>query len=236
MATWKFLGRLDHQVKLRGFRVELEEIEAVLNRQPGVRESVVVVREDVVGDKRLVAYLVMEAQQRPTINDLRTVMQAHLPEYMVPASYIFLEALPLTLNRKVDRERLPRPERDRPELETQFVAPETVTEQEVAQIWQEILGIEHVGVQDNFFGLGGHSLLVTQVISRVRTQFGVDLPIRSIFEKSTIAHMAAAIDQTRQSDTSVPAPMIARTSRQRVNVQISTRGKLTVSQKQVDQQ
>ncbi len=200
LARWRadgnleFLGRLDHQVKLRGFRVELEEIEAVLNRQPGVRESVVVVREDVVGDKRLVAYLVMEAQQRPTINDLRAMMQTHLPEYMVPASYIFLEALPLTLNRKVDRERLPRPERDRPELETQFVAPETATEQGIAQIWQEILGIERVGLQDNFFGLGGHSLLVTQVISHLHTQFDEEITVRDLFTFPTIAQLAKHID------------------------------------------
>jgi amino acid adenylation domain-containing protein len=201
LARWRadgnieFLGRIDHQVKVRGFRVELEEIEAVLSQHPAVRESVVIVREDVPGDKRLVAYLVTETQQQPTTSELRAIVQAQLPEYMVPGIYMFLDALPLTINRKVDRQKLPKPDRDRPELETNFVAPQTPTEQELAQIWLEVLGIERVGVHDNFFELGGHSLLVTQIISRVRTQFGTEIAVRDLFTASTIAQLAKQIDE-----------------------------------------
>jgi len=201
LARWRadgnieFLGRIDHQVKVRGFRVELEEIEAVLNQHTAVRESVVIVREDIPGDKRLVAYLVTEVQQQPTTSELRAIVQAQLPEYMVPAIYIFLDALPLTINRKVDRERLPKPDRDRPQLETNFVAPQTPTERELAQIWLEVLGIERVGVHDNFFELGGHSLLVTQIISRVRAQFGTEIAVRDLFVASTIAQLATQIDE-----------------------------------------
>ncbi len=230
----EFLGRIDHQVKLRGFRVELEEIEAALNQHPAVRESVVIVREDVPGDKRLVAYLVTQDQQPLNTRELRASVLASLPDYMIPGSYIFLDAFPLTINRKVDQRRLPPPDQERPALEEHFVAPRTTTEQQLAQIWQEILRLERVGVQDNFFELGGHSLLITQVVSRIRDIFGVNLPVRSFFGASTIAQIAERIDQTqknsRATDTDTSASTILRASRQRVRAQVSKQGELTVTQ------
>ncbi len=191
----EFLGRIDHQVKLRGFRVELEEIEAALNQHPAVRESVVIVREDVPGDKRLVAYLVTQDQQPLNTRELRASVLASLPDYMVPGSYVFLDAFPLTINRKVDQRRLPPPDQERPALEEHFIAPRTTTEQQLAQIWQEILRLERVGVQDNFFELGGHSLLITQIVSRVRTQFGVEITVRELFTMPTIELLAKYLDE-----------------------------------------
>ena len=232
----EFLGRIDHQVKVRGFRVELEEIEAVLNQHPAVRESVVVVREDVPGDKRLVAYLVTEEQQHLPTRELRNNVLAQLPEYMVPSSYVFLEAFPLTINRKVDQRRLPAPDQERPALVETFVAARTATEQQLVQMWIEILRLERVGVHDNFFELGGHSLLITQVVSRIRDIFGIDLPVRSFFGTSTIALIAERIDQAQQigdgngAGTQVSAPTITRASRQRVRAQVSKKGELTVTQ------
>ncbi len=216
LARWRadgileFLGRIDHQVKVRGFRVELEEIEAVLNQHPAVRESVVVVREDVPGDKRLIAYLVTEADQRPTTSELRGIVQAQLPEYMVPTIYVFLEALPLTINRKVDRHQLPKPDYERPELEVNFVAPRTSTEEELAKIWLEILRIERVGIHDNFFELGGHSLLATRLISRVHDAFQVELPLRSLFVSPTIAGLTEQIEIARRTEKMIKLPPITR--------------------------
>jgi acyl-coenzyme A synthetase/AMP-(fatty) acid ligase/acyl carrier protein len=201
LARWRpdglieFLGRIDHQVKVRGFRVELEEIEAVLAAHPGVRECVVALREDVPGDRRLVAYLVTRPGERPGVSQLRTQVQQRLPEYMIPASYVFLDQLPLTLNRKVDRSRLPAPDEQRPELETQYLAPRTPTEEAIAGIWAELLTLERVGVQDNFFELGGHSLLVTQVVSRLRSHFGIEIAIVDLFTAATIEQLAARIDE-----------------------------------------
>jgi amino acid adenylation domain-containing protein len=210
----EFLGRLDHQVKLRGFRVELGEIEAVFTQHPAVREVVVVVREDTPGDKRLVAYVVSAQAQFPTISELRSFLQGKLPEYMVPALFVFLKALPLTPNGKVDRRALPRPDSTRPELETGYVTPQTPIEETVAGIWAEVLKVERVGIHDNFFALGGHSLLATQVISRIRTICQVDLPLRSLFEKPTVAGLSAVIMQTRANSSAQPVPGILPVSRQ----------------------
>jgi amino acid adenylation domain-containing protein len=218
-----FLGRIDHQVKVRGFRVELEEIETLLNQSAGVQENVVILREDVPGDQRLVAYLVTEENRRPTIGELRALVQAHLPEYMHPAHYVFLDALPLTLNRKLDRKRLPAPVQSRLQEENTFVAPGTPMEQDLATIWCEVLRVERIGVLDNFFELGGHSLLVTQIISRLRTRFGIDLPVRLFFGNVTIRQLASEIDQIRANSTGVTTSTIKRANRvtrQRINVQV----------------
>ncbi len=202
LARWRadgileFLGRIDHQVKVRGFRVELEEIEAVLNQHPAVQESVVVVREDVPGDKRLIAYLVTEVDLRPTMSELRGMVQAQLPEYMVPAMYVFLEALPLTINRKVDRRRLPKPDYERPELEASFVAPDTSTEQELAKIWLEISELNAWVCMITSSSWVDTSLLVTQIVSRVRTLFGVEVNVRDLFTAPTIAQLATQIDES----------------------------------------
>jgi amino acid adenylation domain-containing protein len=188
----EFLGRIDNQVKIRGFRIELGEIEAVLKDHPGVGEAVVAAREDISGNKRLVGYVVN--REPVQMVDLRNYLKAKLPDYMVPAAFVFLDSLPLTPSGKIDREALPAPDASRPELENVFVAPRMLTEELVAGTWAEILKLERVGIHDNFFELGGHSLLATQVISRLRESFNVALPLRSIFESPTVAGLAERVE------------------------------------------
>ena len=189
----EFVGRMDNQVKVRGFRIELGEIEAVLNQQPQVREAVVVVREDVPGDKRLVAYVVVEGGGVELIERLREQLRASLPDYMMPSAFVTLEGLPLTPNGKVDRKALPAPERM--VSEAAYVSPRTPTEEILAGIWAEVLKVERVGVHENFFELGGHSLLATQVVSRVRQACGVELPLREVFAGPTVAYLSASIER-----------------------------------------
>ena len=200
-GTIEHLGRLDYQVKIRGFRIELGEIEAVLSQHASVRECVVLAREDVPGDKRLVAYIVPSQDVAPARDKLRQVLQAKLPYYMVPSVFVLLEALPLTPNGKVDRQRLPAPEWERPELDKAVVAGRTPVEEMLAGIWAEVLGLERVGIDDNFFELGGHSLLATQVISRVRQVFGVELPLSYLFEAPTIAMFSDRIEKASRTET-----------------------------------
>ena len=189
----EFLGRNDHQVKIRGFRIELGEIESVLCQQPAVREAMAMAREDVPGEKRLVAYVVPSRERAPTISELRSFLKSKLPEYMVPSAFVMLDALPLTPNGKVDRRALPVPDHGYPELERNLVAPSTPVEEELAQIWSKVLSLEQVGIHDNFFDLGGHSLSATQVISLVRQAFHLDLPLLSLFEAPTVAGLAAML-------------------------------------------
>ncbi|MFE1744011.1 amino acid adenylation domain-containing protein [Coleofasciculus sp. H7-2] len=215
----EFLGRIDHQVKIRGFRIELGEIEAVLKQHPAVEQAVVVVREDVPGDKRLVAYSVLSQQQASRgestqlnlMSDLRSFVKAKLSEYMMPSAFVILKTLPLTANGKVDREKMPAPEQIRPELAGTFVAPRSSVEEVLAGIWAEAIGIEQVGIYDNFFELGGHSLLATQVISRLRDAFNVELPLRQFFDSPTVADLAVAIAQklAEQTDEEMMAQMLA---------------------------
>jgi amino acid adenylation domain-containing protein len=188
----EFLGRIDDQVKIRGYRIELGEIESVLSQHPGVRETVVVAREDEPGDKRLVAYLVA-ASQNSSVSELRDFLRAKLPEYMIPSTFVFLDALPLTLNGKIDRKSLPVPDRNRGELKQAYVAPRGPTEEILVGIWADVLKLDQIGIHDNFFDVGGHSLLATQVISRVRQAFQMDLPLRTIFEEPTIEELTMAI-------------------------------------------
>jgi acyl carrier protein len=188
----QFLGRLDHQVKIRGFRIELGEVEVALSQHPGVREAVVVAREDVPGQKRLVAYVVGK-KGMPGTSDLRGFLKEKLPEYMVPSAFVALEALPLTPNGKVDRKALPAPE-GRPELEEGYVAPRTPTEEVLSGIWAQVLGLDRVGVHDNFFELGGHSLLATRVVSRARELFQIELPLQTIFEAPTVAGLSHSVE------------------------------------------
>jgi hypothetical protein len=196
-GTLEFLGRVDQQVKLRGFRIEPGEVEAALARHPDVA---VVMREESSGDKRLVAYFVPRWEPAPSTGELRGSLRASLPEYMVPSAFVPLEALPLTPSGKLDRRALPSPDRVRPELESGFVAPRSPVEVLLATIWIGLLGVEPVGIHDNFFALGGHSLLATQVLSRIRALLQVELPLRTIFEVPTIAGLAAAL--TRQVEES----------------------------------
>ena len=187
----EFLGRLDDQVKVRGYRIELKEIEAALEDYSGIRAAVVMAR-DQEGAKELVAYLVMDGKPQAPVSALRGFLKTRLADFMVPSTFVFLESLPLTPNGKVDRRALPAPDRVRPEGE-RFVAPRTPVESQLAAIWTKVLRVDGVGVHDNFFELGGHSLLATQVISRVAESFGLRMPLRSVFEEPVLEDFAVAI-------------------------------------------
>jgi amino acid adenylation domain-containing protein len=204
----EFLGRVDHQVKIRGYRIELGEIEAVLEAHPTVRETVVIVNEDISGDKRLVAYVVLQADRPQTIDELRAFLQARLPAYSVPATLVRLDALPLTPNGKVDRRALPAPSMVRPELHEAYEKPRTSVEDVLAGIWTAVLGIDQVGIHDDFFDLGGHSLLATQVVSRLRDTFKVEFPLRGMFETPTVASLAQRIEVARRDTQGFQEPSI----------------------------
>jgi len=205
----EYLGRLDQQVKLRGFRIELGEIEAALMQHPAVQEAVVLAREDGSHEKRLVAYLVANQDPAPPpISELRGFLQKKLPEYMVPAAFVLLDALPLTPNGKVDRRALPAPERLHPDAERAYVAPRNPTEKKLTEISAQLLGVARVDIYDNFFEIGGHSLLATQLMSRLRDTFQVELPLRSIFEKPTFAELAEAIEQAKANGAHLRTPAI----------------------------
>ncbi|NEQ66973.1 MAG: amino acid adenylation domain-containing protein [Symploca sp. SIO2D2] len=196
-GNMELLGRGDHQVKIRGFRIELGEIEGVLTQHSVVRQAAVIAREDIPGDKRLVAYLVStiaEESRTAIVPELRRLIQAKLPEYMIPSAFVLLDDLPLTPNGKLDRRSLPAPNPDRPILEQEFVPPRTSVEIKLAQLWSKVLNIHPIGAKDNFFELGGNSLLAIRLLFQVRQVFGVDLPLRSLLEAPTVAHMAIAIE------------------------------------------
>jgi amino acid adenylation domain-containing protein len=188
----EFLGRIDHQVKIRGFRIELGEIETVLEEHALVGEAVVEARGDAGVDRRLVAYVVSRGPVQ--VVDLRNFLKAKLPDHMVPSVFVLVESLPRTPSGKVDRQALPAPDQDRPDLKNVFVAPSTPTEELIARTWADILKVERVGIHDNFFELGGHSLLATQVVSRLRATFRVNLPLRSLFECPTVADLSERIE------------------------------------------
>ena len=196
-GTIEYLGRIDHQVKIRGFRIELGEIEAVLTQHPHVRETVAIAREDVPGDKRLVAYVVLARHVASALSEVRQFLKQKLPDYMIPATFVMLDALPLTPNRKVDRKALPVPAKVRPDLEEAFVASRTAIEQQLADIWQQVLGLDRVGIHDNFLDLGGHSLLATQIITRIREVFRIEVLLESLLEEPTIAKQAERIETLR---------------------------------------
>lgn len=191
----EFLGRLDYQVKIRGFRIELGEIEAVLEQHPSVRASAVLAREDVPGDLRLVAYVVPRAGPSAPIQDIREFLRNRLPDYMVPSAFVTLEALPLTPNGKLDRRALPAPDDSGRERAKEFVAPQTPLEEKLAEMWRNILGVERVGIHDNFFDLGGHSLKATQLIYQINKTFQTRLPLPDLFEQPTIAGLALLIEE-----------------------------------------
>ena len=190
-----FLGRLDEQVKIRGHRIEPDEIVAALHAHPGVETGAVTALPGPDGELRLVAYVVAQPGASLTPTALRATLQARLPDYMLPAVFIPLDTLPLTASGKVDRERLPTPETVETLCDPEFVAPRTVVENRLAPLVAGLLGVGRVGVSDNFFLLGGHSLLGTQLIARLRDAFGVDLPLRTIFDHPTVADLAAEIEQ-----------------------------------------
>ncbi|NJK50529.1 amino acid adenylation domain-containing protein [Candidatus Gracilibacteria bacterium] len=189
----EFLGRIDNQVKIRGFRIELGEIEGLLLQYPGIQETLVTVREDVPGDKRLVSYIVLDRNVSCSPNDLQSFLKKQLPNYMVPSAFVMMDALPLTPNGKVDRRALPAPDEINTHLEATFVAANTLVEEMLAGIWAQILGLEQVSIHDNFFDLGGHSLLATQLIYLVQKNFQVELSPRCLFESPTVSGFAEYI-------------------------------------------
>ncbi|BAZ25556.1 amino acid adenylation domain-containing protein [Kalymmatonema gypsitolerans NIES-4073] len=200
----EFLGRIDHQVKIRGFRIELGEIEATLGQHPALQQNLVIVREDVPGDKRLVAYVVVHPEQvAPTSSELRGFLQEKLPEYMVPKAFVFLDVIPLNPNGKVDRRALPTPDTADFSDANSFVEPRNATEEALAAIWVQVLGLERVGIHDNFFEFGGNSLLATQVISRIRQNLSVEIPLRLLFETPTIAGLASAVTSLSFANTQI---------------------------------
>jgi natural product biosynthesis luciferase-like monooxygenase protein len=204
----EILGRLDHQVKIRGHRVELEEIEALLNEHPFVRESVVVARNGASQDKRLVAYVIPRNGQQVTQRQLREYARERMPEHMVPAQVVLMTAFPQTPNNKTDRNALPAPAIGTVEIEPRFEPPSSAAEESLAALWSELLGLERVGRHDDFFECGGHSLLAVQLIRRVRVQFGIDLPLKNLFEHPTIAGLAKAIDALTWSAAEPPSPPV----------------------------
>src|SRR5258708_6701071 len=191
----EFVGRNDYQVKIRGFRIELGEIEARLAEQAGVREAVVVAREDGAGDKRLVAYYTSAetSGEQAGAEVLRAPLSTKLPEYMVPAAYVRLESLPLTANGKLDRKALPAPEADAYAARG-YEAPVGEAEERLAEIWAEVLKLERVGRHDNFFELGGHSLLAVRVITRLRRALGVEVTLADLFERPVLADFARGLE------------------------------------------
>ncbi len=210
----EFLGRQDHQVKLRGFRIELGEIETVLSQHETVRKAVVIAREDAGGERQLVAYVVCsQSGATPSASGLRAFLKQKLPDWMLPASFIVLDALPLTPHGKVDRRALPAPDHARAESERAFVAARTKTEEVLAGIWSRLLGIERVSIHDDFFELGGHSLLGMQLISRVREALGVELSVRALFDAPSICAFAAKVEAARADVPGLALPPLERASR-----------------------
>ena len=200
-----FLGRLDYQVKIRGHRIEPGEVEAALRKDPHVREAVVVDQND-NGDKRLVAYIV--ADTGLSLSALQKSLSEQIPDYMMPTGWVLLDEIPLTPNGKVDRAALPEPGRMRLDTGQSFVAPPTLIEEVLAAIWRQVLRVDRVQTSDNFFWLGGHSLLATRIISRIRENFQVELPVRSLFEAPTLAELSHRIESAMRSGSSLAPPAI----------------------------
>ncbi len=207
----EFLGRLDFQVKIRGYRVELGEIESVLEQRPEVGQVVVADRADANGMKRLVAYLTVNAgaQNENPIAELRSYLQRHLPDYMIPGAFVVLDELPLTPNGKIDRKALPDPDGAALVSSVEFAPLQTPTEQILAGIWIDLLRLQRVGRYDNFFELGGHSLMATQALARLRGTLGVEVSVRTLFEAPTLIELGAAIDLARKQVSQLPPPMLA---------------------------
>ena len=189
------VGRKDFQVEIRGYRIEVGEVEMALLNLPSIKEAVVVAWENQPGDQRLVAYVVFNNCFAPSVGELRSFLKDRLPDYMTPSAFVFLDTLPLNPNGKVDRRALPPPSPARPELNTPFVASRTPIEETIAWIWSEVLSLDQVGIHENFFDLGGHSLAATRVVSRVIKNFHLELPLQSLFQAPTVAAMSAVITE-----------------------------------------
>ncbi|HOT90215.1 MAG TPA: amino acid adenylation domain-containing protein [Anaerolineae bacterium] len=200
----EFLGRIDHQVKVRGFRIELGEIEVALAQHPAIQEAAVVVREDTPGAPRLVAYVVSSQTPPPSATELRRFLGQTMPDYMLPATFVVMDTLPLTPSGKINRRALPSPDNARPALEQAYVAPRNAIEATLARIWADALGLERVGVYDNFFELGGHSLLAGRIVAQLRDAMRVELSMHVIFEAQTVAAVAEYINAVQWAIASQP--------------------------------
>jgi hypothetical protein len=225
----EFLGRLDEQVKLRGYRIELGEIETAVREYPGVEQVAVAVQTDTSGERRLVGYVVEGEGIEVEESALREHVRRRVPEYMVPWEWVKLAELPRTAHGKLDPKRLPTPKRERPELKQGYVAPRNVVEELVAAIWAEVLQVERVGVNDNFFALGGHSLMAMRVAARIRAIFGTAVSVREIFDAPSIPDFSKII--LKNESIAGRAEKIARLFQQvHADVQIKsskeTKGKL----------
>jgi non-ribosomal peptide synthetase component F len=210
----EFVGRSDGQVKLRGYRIELGEVEAALLGHEAVKQAVVAAREDEAGVKLLVAYVVINEPNRPSVSELRLFLQGSLPDFMVPSAFVMLESLPLTPSGKVDVKALPQPEQARPELEVKFEPPHTPVEEILAGVFADVLGLEAAGVNDNFFELGGHSLLATQLMSRVNNTFQTEVPLRCLFDSPTVTGLGGTVEAARRESGMKPPPPIRPVSRE----------------------
>ena len=204
----EYVGRVDQQVKIRGFRIELGEIEAQLQDHPEVQTAIVEPQIENNAEKRLVAYMLHQHAHPPTIASIRHFLETRLPEYMIPSTFIWLDTLPLTTNGKVDRRALPTPDTTRPDLDEAFIAPRNTIEEQLAHIWSEVLGVNEIGIHDNFFKLGGHSLSATQVIARIRSTFRVNLPVYLLFQEPTIARLAEKVKREQEESTQPVLPTV----------------------------
>ncbi|MEG4234725.1 amino acid adenylation domain-containing protein [Microcoleus sp. Pol11C3] len=198
----EFLGRIDNQVKIRGFRIELGEVESTLSQYPKVKQCVVTARVDYESDKRLVAYIVSKQQQKPTTDELRCFLKQKLPDYMVPSAFVFLDTLPLTPNGKIDQRILPAPSELRQDPATTFVPPSDDLEIQLTKIWENVLRKKPISVKDNFFDVGGHSLLAVRLLAQIEKAFGKNLPLATLFQSPTIEQLASII---RQKGWSAPS-------------------------------
>ncbi|HEX3131787.1 MAG TPA: amino acid adenylation domain-containing protein [Thermoanaerobaculia bacterium] len=213
----QFRGRTDSQVKVRGYRIELGEIEAALRALPSVRDALAVAREERGGGRRLVAWIVPEEGSAPTVGELRSGLQERLPDFMVPSAFGFLEELPRTPGGKVDRRAVARMETgsSRPDLDGDYAAPRNLVEEVLAEIWSDLLGVERVGIYDDFFQLGGHSLLVAKLASRVRQALRVELPMVEVFKQPTIAALGEAVERAERAGEVPELPPVRRAPRDR---------------------
>ncbi len=190
-----FLGRIDNQVKIRGYRIELGEIETLIGQVDGVKTAVVIAREDQLGNKRLIAYIVPTAPQAVDVAQVQESLQQKIPEYMIPTAFVFLNVLPFTNNGKLDVRALPQPTATRTIQSTNFVEPDGPVEEMVAELWEEILNVTPIGIHDSFFTLGGHSLLAVQFVARLRQEHEIELSIGQLFNRPTIAELTSHIEE-----------------------------------------
>lgn len=230
-GSLEFVGRVDHQVKIRGFRVELEEIEAVLAQHPTVREAVVMAQEDAAGTRRLVAYVVADAPASLSLRELRRALSERLPDYMLPSAFRVLDALPLTPGLKVDRHALATGGGMGYEIEEGYVAPGTPTEKLIADIWVEVLGKKRIGISHTFFEVGGNSLVATQIVARMREAFHVEFPLRLLFDRPTIAGLAAYLETVTQTASEpLASPLLPCVQREMIPLSLTQQGLWLIEQ------